>query len=198
MFKGYAVLNDGLEDTRKILNKTNDKLYYDLTLKLQTEGDSIQEDFNLGMRIRDTSARLIKYINEMKVLLITKAEDKERSEIEAQDTIISLNYIRNYDDYTTPSKILVGDNYWTPKSGEFTASELISKIDAFASIMDTVWTDEDELKYQNNHLFSVHSYNWNQKHIKDKPLVAVISILSKLQLDIKLQEQAAIRQLISK
>lgn len=196
MYEGYSSINDGLEATRSILNDVGDKIYYDLTAKFQTEGDSAKADFELGMKIRDTSARLISYINEMKVLLIAKCEDKKRSEVEAQDTIISLKYLKNYDDYTTPSKILVGDDFWAPKRGEFTAYELEEKVSGYMSLMDTVWDDADYVS--NNHLAYMYNFNWKRAYIKDMPLASVITTLSKLQLDIKLQEQSAIRYLIRK
>jgi hypothetical protein len=198
MYSGYTVVNQGLESSRAQLNRLGDKIYYDLTLKFQNEGDSAKAEFDLGMEIRDSSAMIIKYINEMKVLLIAKCEDKKRSEIEADDTIISLKYLKNFDDYTIPKKILFGDNYYDPKKGEFTAHDLGGLLKDYGKLMDSVWVDEDAKEMAVDHLSLVRSWGWKNDLFKEKPLVAIITSLSKLQLDVKMQEQAAVRHLISR
>ena len=198
MYSGYTLVNEGLEQTRAVINGNGDMLYYNLTLKFQQDGDSAQLDFDLGMKIRDTASTLIKYINEMKVLLISKCEDKKRNEIEGEDTIISLKYLENFDDYTTPAKILFGEDSYDVRKGEFSAFELQNKMIAYKSLMDSVWLDDESLNVAIDHLTNLNGWSRKRKQFKEKPLVSIITSLSKLQLDIKLQEQAAVRYLIQR
>jgi len=198
MYSGYTSINNGLEASRSQLNIQGDKIYYDLTLKFQNEGDSAKTDFNLGMEIRDSAAMVIRYINEMKVLLIAKCEDKKRSEIEADDTIISLKYLKNFDEYVIPQEILFGDNIYDPKHGEFTAHDLGELVTDFGKMMDSVWIDKETSELGVDHLALLKSWRWKTDLFKEKPLVSIITSLSKLQLDVKMQEHAAIRHLISR
>ncbi|MBT6029742.1 MAG: hypothetical protein HOH13_05505 [Crocinitomicaceae bacterium] len=197
MYTGYTAINEGLEKSRSILGQSIDKIYYDLTLKYQTEGDVFLSKFNLGMNIRDTTQKLITYINELKVLLIAKCEDLKRYEIEAQDTIISLKYLKNYDDCITPSEIIYGTLNSKPKAGPFSAVELVQKLNHFQQTVDSVFVDNTTTNSLDNHLGYTTRHQWKSGGFKNKPLAAVITLLSKLQLDIKLQEVSIINHLIN-
>lgn len=198
MYSGYVSINHGLEETRALVEESTDKLYYDLTHKQQNDELTAKDGFRIGMQIRDSSLSLIQYINKMKVLLIAKCEDKNRSEIEALDTMISLNFLTNYDDYITPGTILYGDTWSNPKRGPYSAFQLAKKTNRFAELADSVWTNEELLAPQHDYLSYAEDPSWERNGIRDKPLAAIITLLTKLQLDIKLQELRAIRKLISK
>lgn len=192
MYSGYIAINAGLEKSRSILGRNIDKEYYDLTLKYQTEGDTFLSKFNLGMNIRDSAQQLIIYINELKVLLIAKCEDLKRPEIEAQDTIISLNFLKNYDDCITPSEIFYGTSYSKSKTGPFSAIELTQKLNHFRQTVDSVFVDNASSNSLDNHLDYTTRHQWKSSGFKNKPLAAILTLLSKLQLDIKLQELSVI------
>ena len=198
MYSGYVSINQGLEETRALVDQSGDKLYYDLTLKHQNNELPTKDGFQIGMQIRDSSLSLIRYINEMKVLLIAKCEGKNRTEIEALDTLISLKFLTNYDDYITPGTILYGDRGSKPKRGPYSAFQLAKKTTIFAELVDSVWTNKELLPAQYDYLSYVKDPNWGRNGIRDKPLAAIITLLTKLQLDIKLQELSAVRKLIGK
>jgi len=198
MYSGYVSINHGLEETRALVDQSTDKLYYDLTHKHQNNELTAKDGFRIGMQIRDSSLTLIQYINEMKVLLIAKCEGKNRAEIEALDTLISLKFLTNYDDYITPGTILYGDTWSKPKRGPYSAFQLANKTIRLAELTDSVWTDEELLALQYDYLSYAREPSWARNGIRDKPLAAIITLLTKLQLDIKLQELRAIRKLIAK
>lgn len=196
MYTGYIAINDGLEQSRIILGNTSDKEYYNLTLKYQNAGDVFNTKFKLGMHIRDSSAQLISYINELKVLLIAKCENLNRAEIEAQDTLISLKFLKNYDDCITPTDILYGRPNSNQKSGPFSSMELTSKLNNFHQTIDSVFSNGTKPFSIISHLEYTTRYQWRNNGFKNKPLAAVLTLLSKLQLDIMLQELYVIDHLL--
>ena len=195
LYKGYFELNSGLEMSRSVLSATTDKLYYDLTFKYSAVGDSAVGFFAHGMAIRDTAQSIIRHINFLKVLLIAKVEDKTKTEIEGLDTMITMYNVKNYEEYLTPMSVL----FPSGKSSfdkPYTIDALQMKLSKFRNQMNNVWRSDDE-DQGIDLLFETSTWSW-EKSFKNKPLIAILAMLSKIQLDVKLQEIAAIQGLIRK
>lgn len=198
MYEGFVSLNEGLEQTRVITAKFSERLYYNLTLLHQNNELKVADGLRIGMQIRDSVSSLMHYLNEMKLLLIVKCENKTRTEIEALDTLISLKHLNNYDDYITPETILFGENEANLRRGQFSAFHLVNTADRFIAFSDSLLTSAN-LSVPDSYLFEyITDYEWLRSNIRHKPLAAIIALLSKLQLDIKLQEQVVISNIIDK
>lgn len=203
IYDGFTLVNESLEATKMMLEQKGDQLYYDLTLSYQENGDSAILQFEHGMALREKADHLVLHINNLKVFLIAKTEGLTKPEVLANDTIISLRNIENFDDYQEPTKWLIGDSKHNPKEGQFTARELEEKLLEFQKSVDSLIlkTDLDD-GVKLGFLSQARNRNYGNWWIRDsfyeKPLSAVITYLSKLQIDIKLTEQDAIRYLTRK
>lgn len=203
IYEGFSLVNDALEATKMQLNETGDKLYYDLTLKYQQEGDSAKEAFDDGMALREEANALVSHINNLKVFLIAKCEDKPKHEVYANDTLIRLRNLENFDDCSTPTELLIGESIYNPKEGQFTAWELKEKLSGFQTKIDSIITEEDAeegmaIEYLSRSIISKSRYSnrWITDSFQDQSVSAIITYLSKLQIDIRLSEYDAIRYLI--
>lgn len=200
IYDGFVLINDALEITKMTLEEKSDVLYYNLTRSFQDAGDSAKSFFESGMNLRDEVDEMMLYINELKVFLIAKSEGKKKSEVMANDTIISLKYVDNTDDYLTPTKYLIGDKKYAPKEGPFSAMELKEKLMALQITVDSLVTVNDQkdgvsIGYINNRISEKYDRYWIRNSFFEKPLSAIITYLSKIQVDIKLTEQEAISYL---
>lgn len=202
VYDGFSLINNELEETRTLLNKKTEKLYYLFTMRYQKNGESMKVQFNEAMDMQSSASELVHYINNLKVFLIAKCDDKKRQEVQANDTIIKLSNIDNYDDYLTPFELLVGTTWHSPRKGQFTAYELQEKLKNFQFRMDSLAThsnieDDIELGYFKTFTqFNPETY-WMRQTFYEKPLSAVIVYLTKLQLEVRLSEVEALQYLMS-
>ena len=77
-------------------------------------------------------------------------------------------------------------------------TESLISLNIKAHMKKESYTNEELLAPQHDYLSYAEDPSWERNGIRDKPLAAIITLLTKLQLDIKLQELRAIRKLISK
>ena len=139
----------------------------------------------------DVKARadeLYNYIQDLKVEIITTAEGTE-SEAHLPDNQIDITRVKKIDENNIPSEILIGADQ-AGKGNDLKAliedyrSFLVETIDgkdisAEHSILDILNTDDPE------NLSKTGTENWVNANFQTMPLVAVITILSKMQVDVR-------------
>lgn len=201
IYSSYIHVNKELERTKTNLQDATNTMYYRLTLLYQKEGDSAQVSFDRGMRIKESKIEIIRYINELKGFLIAKCEDKTRSEVLANDTVIGLENLKNFDDYTTPEGLLMDDQGSYDNPRKFSLRDLTKQLDEYTAICDSALT-KSEKKEGAGWNFISSDFNgrgyWNSREhpFREKPLAGIITYLSKIQIDILLTEKAAVEHLI--
>lgn len=201
VYNSFILLNKELEETKVKLQASTGTLYYRLTQLYQKNGEEAQTSFDLGMRIKESKNELIRYINELKGFLIAKSEGKTRSEVLANDTLIGLENLENFDDCHTPEELLMKVEKFRETSRKYSVDDFTDQINKFQSITDSVLTP-DELENGLRWHYLPSSFHrtgsWNtQKHpFREKPLAGIITYLSKIQVDVLLTEKAAVDHLI--
>ncbi len=196
VYNSFVLLNDALENSRSVVKKNNDRLYFLLIKAHQTDSEKYSNAFEKSDSIRQETQDIINYINNLKVLLIAKTENLEKTSVVNNDTIISLKHIDNFDDYTTPSYILIGENRWEPLEGQYSAIELKNKLQDYKDFLEQLIKEEDqnmEIGINVIDFDTKASYDkWEIANFHNVPLAGVISYLSKIQLDIKIAESDVI------
>ncbi|MBE0679402.1 MAG: gliding motility protein GldM [Bacteroidales bacterium] len=139
----------------------------------------------------DVKARadeLYNYIQDLKVEIITKAEGTE-SEALLPDNQIDITMVKKIDENNIPSEVLIGANQ-DGKGNDLKAlmedfrGFLVETLDgkdlaAEQSILDILDTSDPE------NLEKTGTENWVNANFQTMPLVAVITILSKMQVDVR-------------
>ena len=132
--------------------------------------------------------KLYNYIQDIKVEIITTAEGPE-SEALLSDNQIDVTKVKRIDENNIPSEILIGANQ-AGKGNDLKAliedyrGFLVETLDgkdmaAEASILDILNTDDPQ------NLERTGTENWVNANFQTLPLVAVITILSKMQVDVR-------------
>ena len=181
IYSSFTVLNDNLEATRSKLTKQINRQYFDL---IKEKGkDSTLVSLSDSLRIKSTE--LVNYLSRIKVFLIVKTENLEKKVVVKNDTIIGLKHLNHFDDYLTPTELLIGQNRWDSKKGKYTANEIAIKISTYSRfVLDTCLKDDDTFTYLDKY--------WSIDNFYHKPLAGIITQISLIQLNIRLTEQATI------
>ncbi len=138
--------------------------------------------------VKARADEVFNYIQDLKVEIITTAEGPE-SEALLPDNQIDVTKVKKIDENNIPSEILIGANQ-AGKGNDLKALledyreylvETLEGKDASAeqSILDILNTDDPE------NLEKTGTENWVNANFQTMPLVAVITILSKMQVDVR-------------
>lgn len=193
IYSSFTIINDGLESTRMQLSKQTNKLYYDLIKKQSRDSVIVQ----LSDSLRLKTSELVNYVNRVKILLIIKTEGLEKEAIVENDTIISLKHLEHFDDYYTPSEVLIGKDNEKKLKGKLSAYDLKKEIEAYSKFISKNCFHFKQAPSFIDIANESYYYNWERQYFEEKPLAGIITYLSKLQLDILLTEQATVIHLTS-
>ena len=188
IYSSFTIINDNLESTREILTKQISKQYFNLIIDKEKDSSIV----SLADSLRIKSNDLINYLSRIKVFLIIKTEQLEKEVVVKHDTIIKLKYLEHFDDYFTPTELLIGESRWNPKKGKYTASEIYNKISDYSDFVQNTCsiTHKKEFDYLKRY--------WNSDNFYHKPLAGIITQLSLIQLKVRLAEQATINSFYTK
>lgn len=138
--------------------------------------------------VKGRADELYNYIQDLKVEIITTAEGPD-SEALLPDNQIDINKVKKIDENNVPSEVLIGSDQ-AGKGNDLKAqiedfrSFLIETLEgkdlsAERSVLDILNTDDPE------NLEGTGTENWVNANFQTLPLVAVITILSKMQVDVR-------------
>jgi len=138
--------------------------------------------------VKARANELYNYIQDLKIEIITKAEGPE-SEALLPDNGIDITKVKKIDENNIPSEVLIGANQ-DGKGNDLKAliedyrGYLVETLDgkdmsAEGSILDILNTDNPQ------NLEKTGTENWVTAQFQTMPLVAVITILSKMQVDVR-------------
>ena len=148
--------------------------------------------------VKRKSDELHKYIQELKFEIIRKAEGEETPAI-VDNQIVGAE-IQAKDDLSIPAEIMIGAN----KDGK--ANDLRNAIEEYKnyllSLVDEKGTDTREaistgLNTDDPPPKEGEILRWQDEHFENLPLIAVITLMSKMQSDVRNAESDAIRHLYS-
>ena len=159
--------------------------------------------------VKGSADSLVLFIEEIKLKVLADAENKEPSELRAQDatgrdTLLNLWSVERKDDRETMTRLLVGSEPSTPEQGPGSAHELKQRIAAFREQLKALaGSREPALAASLDLLFDVGPRrdasgvlnNWESMNFYDVPLVAGIAAMSKLQADIRSAENDIVKWL---
>lgn len=204
----FIIVNDGLEKTNDNFSKKNEKVYAEFEAANTKDPKKTGPYYDRAKQARKISDDLVKYIKKIKTKLLSETD---KITMETADSM-HLEYLQSKDNYTVPTEIMIGSTPEDPKKGEFTASDLKSKINAaradFIKLFDNPPGSEIFLpvvKQQMENKLGLKTpdpkpkegerRSWETTNFEHIPLAAVITILSGIQADAKNAEADVVNQL---
>ncbi len=190
----FIVVNKGLENTNVNFTDRNDALYSLFDLAKSVDPVRVTPNWKQAQDVKKRSEELTSYINKLQKELIAKTEGVEQS---VADTI-QLARVDNKDSYDTPTNIMIGNS----EDGSAGASrELKNKLNEFKSALTNYILPNDRTKVQvgintEDPQYSEENENWELYNFYNRPLVASVTILSKLKNDVKNAEATTVDYLL--
>ena len=193
-----------LQDQQKV------KPYYDAAKDVETQADELYD------HITQLKANILAVASGQREVVEAGGDLSEfiaQDKLTRRDTVLSIAHFEKKDEYQEITSYLVGGEPGSPKTGEFTASELKQKLEVFRDNLKGVnFTDfvgnnfevspglkasfDQTFKYEKE-LEDDKEVLWEAANFFDVPLAAVIPILSKLQIDIANAKSNMMSELIA-
>lgn len=190
----FVIVNKGLENSNINFKERNEQLYAQFDMAKTIDPVKVGPSWELAQKVRKQSAEISGYIDELQKKLVAETEGLEKS---VADTLQMQN-IEGKDSYDRPTYIMIGDS----EDGSAGASrELKNKlVDFRTKLTDYILpADREKVKVDINTddpQYSEDNENWELYNFSDRPLVASLTILSKLKNDVKNAESLVVDYLL--
>ena len=190
----FVIVNKGLENSNLNFTERNEKLYADFDLAKTIDPVKVAPNWKLAQDVKKQSTELVNYIDELQKKLVIETEGVERT---IADTLQMQN-IENKEKYDTPTNIMIGDS----EDGSKGASrELKNKLVNYRTLLSNYILPADRKKVKidintDDPKQSENNENWEMYNFYDRPLVATLTILSKLKNDVKNGESLVVDYLL--
>ncbi len=190
----FIVVNKGLENSNQNFTDHNDNLYSQFELAKIIDPVKVTPSWKLAQEVKKHSAELTDYIDKLQKKLIAQTDGLTSN---VADTTQMQN-IKSKDSYDTPTNILIGDS----EDGSAGASrELKNKLINYKTQLSNCILPEDRKNVKidlntKDPVQSENNENWEMYNFYHRPLVASLTILSKIKSDIKNAESITVDYLL--
>jgi gliding motility-associated protein GldM len=198
----FIVVNDGIENsTVTFADKTS--IYYAKFAAAAMDSETAKPFKVKADNVKKMSDELYDYILKLKKHLVTVVDKVPEG---SPDSLYNISNVQSKDNYDMPTLIMGLAEPATPKDGEFTAVELRGKINKYqADLLDMFKENKEvqELMQKSLAVLNTEDFGevngtketWETGNFYHVPLAAVITILSKIQSDVRTAEAEAVAKL---
>ncbi len=186
----FVIVNKGLENTNINFTDNNETLYSMFDLAKSVDPVRVTPNWKKAQDVKKRSAELNEFIDKLQKELIEKTEGVEKS---VADTI-QMASLENKDDYNVPTNILIGNS----EDGSAGASrDLKNRLNEYRTQLNGYILAKDKSKVKidintDDPKYCEENENWELYNFYDRPLVASLTILSKLKNDVKNAEATTV------
>lgn len=190
----FIVIDKGLESTNKNFGKHNDDLYAQFDLAKSVDPNRVTPNWQKAQLVKKEATALTDFIEKVKNKLISETEGISE---QAADTLQMIN-IEKKDDKDVATYIMIGGK---EDGSTGTSRELKDKLNAYKTALTNYILPADRKKVEisldtQDPPKNDNNENWEVYNFSERPLVACITILSKMQTDIKTAESNVVDYLL--
>jgi gliding motility-associated protein GldM len=202
VLEAFAIVDKGLTKTTENFSDKNNLLYADFKQLSITNPIKAGKLYNEALQVREKANALYNYIQLLKIKIITKA-DKKTKAVDTTSTkdkkIIDPEKITSKENMDIPAEVMIGDD--NNAEGKVLKNKiidfknfilsLIKKDDngIIGSIKTNLNTDNPPAKEAGE------TPKWETEHFERLPLIAVTTLMSKMQNDVRNAESEILRYL---
>ena len=195
--EAFKLVDEGLTRTTANFSLKNNMTYQEFDRAAAENEAKAGPWRDAAYEVRDRSNEISEYIQTLKIMIITKSEGKDSEALDGNEVITE--NIKKFDDMNVPSEIMIG-------SGDdglaFEMKDMINRYRDF--LTDKVGTRnpavieslENSLVTEDPTVYG-EKVKWEHHNFQFLPLVAVITMLSKFQNDVKNAEAETLNYLYS-
>lgn len=196
ILRSFVVVNNGLENSEKTFNKDVNNLYAKFDEKKTIDPQRVLENWKKAQQARKMAQELGTYLDGLKKSLIRETEGFKNRE---EDTI-QLAFVEAKDNFDTPTYIMIGESE-DGSTGE--ARKLKDRLIKYRNDMLALLPEQDRKQIN----FTIDTEDpknpeeedertWEMNNFYHAPLAASVTLLSKIQTDVKSAEVAVVDALL--
>lgn len=213
ILNAFITVNDGLENTKHNFRGKNQEQYRSFEASYSENKKKVGPYWSKAQEVQSIADATVDYIDDIKVEIIAgiepsipKDQVRGRDESRGVDTILNLANVKVKDNYIFSTNLLVGSEPANPKEGEYSARELIGKLEAFRDDLKgkvqkdgAIYNSLDEtFIFEDKENPATHKMeNWPAYNFYGVPAAATLTLLTKIQTDIRNAESDVIKYLYS-
>jgi gliding motility-associated protein GldM len=198
----FIIVNDGIENsTNSFGDKTN--AYYAKFAAAALDSETAKPFKEKADKVKKMSDEMFDYIMNLKKFVVT-ATDKVPDG--SPDSLYKINNVQSKDNYDAPTLAMGLAEPAAPKDGEFTAVELRGKLNKYQADLLDLFKEDKEVQESMRKVLSIldtkdfgmvngTNETWETGNFYHVPLAAVITILSKIQSDVRNAEAEVVAKL---
>jgi gliding motility-associated protein GldM len=184
---GFVLVEDSLHNSIDNSTQRNEIVSNELETYYQANPDKVREWYNKGRQVSSASEDMYNYVQELKERIVKVADGKDGD----------VNNIEHKDDLEAASRIMLA-----PLNGE--GKKLREAIDSYRTMMANLVQDPEKNRIIRESLsttpprqIGINVRNWEETLFENMPVAAAITLLTKLQSDIRYAQGEVMSNLLS-
>ena len=190
ILNGYAAVDDSLHATIETMNEGNHDTYAQFRAALEQNPEKIQAWYDKAMEIQKRSNAFYDYVQTFKDEMVEQAEGKDAKKN------ATVRELKKQDDTNVPQRYAINEG---------NAVKLKEAINTYRDFMIEITGDAPAIDEELRQTFvtprgvntSGDSISWEESLFMEMPMCACVTVLSKLQSDIRHIEGRAVRFLLT-
>ncbi len=187
VLNGFSIVEESLNRTTANSSEENESIYGDFTSQMKSNPDKVRAWFEKATHVKGMSDSLYNFAQELKVAIVREADgdDGDVSDIKNKDNLEPANYVM-----------------LAPGTGK--GKKLYNAINLYRERILTMITDPQQKSLIASNLTTklprkAHAMgkNWQEYMFEDMPVAAAVTLLSKLQSDVRYAEGEVLHTLVS-
>jgi len=187
VLEGFSLVEESLNRTTATSSKENESMFDALTQQMQTNPEKVKEWFEKASSVKQESDSLFNFIQQLKVAIVKEADGKDGD----------IRNIDNKENLEAASTVMLA-----PGTGK--GKRLYDAVNAYREKMLSMVQDDHQKKMIESNLTTqlpqkAHTMgkNWQEYMFENMPVAAAVTLLSKLQSDVRYAEGEVLHTLAS-
>lgn len=186
VLNGFDVVDESLSNSSENMHARNRLIMNELEQYDHANREKAGEWYNKGLRVKEMSDSLVNFINALKIEIVKESDGSNGS----------IDNIRNKDNLDAASVVML-----SPINGK--GKKLRTKIDQYRETISELISDASRREIIKESLTTTPSKrviagkNWEQSLFENMPVSAAITILTKMQNDVRTSEGEALSSLLN-
>lgn len=187
VLKGFTLVSDKLELSTSNAAQINEGLYKELAEQMKANPAKAKVWYEKGQHVRQISDDLFNYAEELKAGIVKKSDGADGD----------VRNIRNQEDLEAASNVILS-------GGEAKGEELYNRVNAYREEVVAMLHDEAKRAVIRSNLNTdvpesakAEGKNWQEYLFEGQPTAAAVTLLTKLQHDVRLAESEVLHELVN-
>ena len=187
VLNGFSLVSDGLNKSTQNANKVNQGIYADFDRQMKSNPAKVKVWYDKALYVRSISDSLYNLADELKTAIVKESDGKDGN----------VDSIRNREDLEASTQVML-----SPTKGR--GEELYNRINSYREQIVGMLSDPEKRDIINSNLSTelprkaqLLGKNWQEYMFENMPTAAAVTLLTKLQNDVRHAENEVLHTLIN-